>query len=284
MTARLQPNCEGWVSLSFDDGLDQHLDHAMPLLERHGLAGTFYVHITADAFLRRFTHWREAAERGHEVGNHTLFHPADRRKTPTREGSAIDTYSLDRMQLELETANRLLESLVGCAARTFAYPFSNPMLGQSGFVKRFLYRFGYHRCRLLKFIDRCRLDIGSRPRTYLPVVKELFLAARSGGLRKSSAVPPLTSFNQFLLPSVAVKGWNATELIQFAERAIAANRWVIFQFHGIGGGHPIDCDLAAFRSFVAWLGAKHADRVGTIRQFAEKVWPTRPTLALSHAA
>ncbi len=284
MTAPREPDCDGWVSLSFDDGIDQHLDHAIPVLERHGLTGTFYVHITADSFLRRFRHWRAAVERGHELGNHTLFHPADRRKTPLREGQALDTYTLDRMKLELETTNRLLESMIGCPARTFAYPHSNPVLGQSGVIKRFLYRFGFQRSRLVKLIDRCRLDIGSNPQSYVPVVKELFLAARRAGLRQESPVPALSSFNQFLLPSVCVRNWSALEMIRFAEKALTARRWVIFQFHGIGGGHPIDCDLSAFRTFIAWLGTKHARRVGTIRHFAERVWQAKPALTLARAA
>ena len=99
---------EGMVSLSFDDALDEHLDFAVPILGEHGLTGTFYVPLSASGFTTRLDEWRAAAAGGHELGNHTIFHPADRRKPWVRPGNEIDRYTLDRMQQELDVANRLL--------------------------------------------------------------------------------------------------------------------------------------------------------------------------------
>ena len=50
------------ISLTFDDGLDCHLDKAVPILERYGLRGTFYVPVGGEEFERRHRDWRAAAQ------------------------------------------------------------------------------------------------------------------------------------------------------------------------------------------------------------------------------
>src|SRR5277367_161422 len=65
------------VSISYDDGLAEHLDLVIPALDRHNLKGTFYL-ITAPHQLvvrSRSEEWRtKAAGNGHEVGNHSETH------------------------------------------------------------------------------------------------------------------------------------------------------------------------------------------------------------------
>ncbi|WP_409329171.1 polysaccharide deacetylase family protein [Trujillonella humicola] len=75
----------GLVGLTFDDGYTDFLEHAVPVLDRHGMTGTVYVVagrlagqnawdegprldlMDADAV-------RAVAAAGHEVGSHTLHH------------------------------------------------------------------------------------------------------------------------------------------------------------------------------------------------------------------
>ena len=83
------------VSLTFDDGRDEHLDVAMPLLEEHGLRGTFYVNVGSEAFTRRHRDWPAAAARGHELGNHTVFHPGVSSKAWVTPGIALDITAHD---------------------------------------------------------------------------------------------------------------------------------------------------------------------------------------------
>jgi len=260
------------ISLTFDDALAQHLDDAAPLLERHGLCGTFYTHLAAPAFGRRLDEWRDVAGRGHELGNHTIFHPADQRKAWVREGNALDRYALDRMRLELETANQLLAGLDGRAQRTFAYPCSNPILGHRGAVKSLLVRLGMEFTRLPGLADRLHVDLGSTQCSYEPLLRDIFPAARGGGMTRESIIPPVQHWNRFNLPSVAIDGWPRQELIEYVERGLTQPTWVILQFHGIGGGHHLDCDKNVFRDFVAWLGEYHADRVHTVVNAARTLW------------
>jgi hypothetical protein len=259
------------VSLTFDDALVEHLDRAIPLLEEHGLRGTFYTHLTAPAMASRWSDWQAAASRGHELGNHTIFHPADGRKSWVRPGNAIDYYTLDRMRQELEAANRLLEALDGKTSRTFAYPCSQPVLGRPGAAHRLLRRCGLDRTRLTTWVDRCRLNWGSTEASYEPVVRELFPAARAGGLTFESQIPRVEDWNRWSLPSVAVEGWSLSQLQTYTEAGLSRETWVILQFHGIGGGHRMDCDVTVFRDFLAWLRLEHWPRVVTVHEGAGRM-------------
>jgi peptidoglycan/xylan/chitin deacetylase (PgdA/CDA1 family) len=266
----------GAVSLTFDDGLDAHLEHAIPILNEHGLHGTFYIHLAAPAFASRVEEWRSAAQRGHEIGNHTIFHPADPRKSWVRAGNSLDGYCLDRMRQELTVANQLLQAVDGETDRTYAYPCSNSILGRRGLVKRLLFNCGFERTRLPALADRWRLDWGSTEQSYVPLVKDLFLAARAGGLDSHSSVPPLRAVDRYLLPSVAVNGWSSDTLTGFTQRGLAVGAWTILQFHGVGGGHHQDCELASFRQYVAWLSQNCRDSIFTVREMARTLWHNAP--------
>ena len=102
------------LSLTFDDGLAQHLDEAVPVLDDHGLRETS-THAWPHPRLRGV--WRTGVRRRARVTNWAITrisHPADQRKSWVREGNALDLYSLDRMRMELETANLWLTAIDGC--------------------------------------------------------------------------------------------------------------------------------------------------------------------------
>ncbi|GEM_PF-2429160 len=130
------------ISLTFDDALDQHLDVVLPILDEAQLHGTFYAHLSAPSLNRRIDEWKSLAQSGHEIGNHTIFHPADARKSWVSEGNALDLYSIDRMEMELQLANKWLTVIDGQTQRTFAYPCSNTVLGSYGKINQFLFRAG----------------------------------------------------------------------------------------------------------------------------------------------
>src|SRR5689334_447086 len=68
----------GAVSLTFDDGLDSHRAVVAPLLERYDMRGTFYICPRgSDAeWGERSRQWQPVLDAGHEIGNHTIAHPA----------------------------------------------------------------------------------------------------------------------------------------------------------------------------------------------------------------
>jgi sialate O-acetylesterase len=262
----------GQISLTFDDALDQHLDHAVPLLDRYQLRGTFYTHLTAPAFGRRLDEWREIARHGHELGNHTIFHPADARKPWVRQGNAIDHYTLDRMRMELEAANQLLTAIDGQTERSFAYPCSNPIIGRRGLAKIVLFGLGMEHTRFPGWVDRLHIDFGSTRTSYSSIVREMFVASRGGGLTLGATPPPVAALDRAWVPSAAVQGEAFATLRSFVERAVEANAWAILQFHGLGGGHRMDCGLQVFRDLVAWLAEEYRDRTVTVLAGANKIW------------
>ena len=62
------------INLTYDDAINSQLDHALPALNKYGLKGTFNLVLSSEATAKRLDEWRRAAEQGHELANHTLFH------------------------------------------------------------------------------------------------------------------------------------------------------------------------------------------------------------------
>src|SRR5450631_3821138 len=103
------------VSITFDDALPVHHELAGPALEALGMRGTFYLHITAAPCSDPMP-WQALAVRGHELGNHSLFHPC-RRKAAHRAwlDKAFDLrrYEPIRFQKEVRVANAFLKLIDG---------------------------------------------------------------------------------------------------------------------------------------------------------------------------
>lgn len=264
------------ISLTFDDALDQHLDHALPLLNEAGLRGTFYAHLSAPSLSLRMDEWRGLAEAGHEIGNHTIFHPADMRKSWVREGNALDLYTLDRMDMELDLANQWLSAIDGQQERTFAYPCSNSVLGSWGLVTRLLFRMGLRNTRWPGLIERWGVDFGNNRQTYQPLMSTHFVAARGGGYCLPERSPEILAIDRNRLPSAAVERHSFENMRDFVTQSLERETWVILQFHGVGGGHHMDCDLNEFQKFVTWLAEHHQEKVLTVVNGARKLFGNVP--------
>lgn len=202
--------CRGAVSLTYDDGPDAHLDHAMPDLESAGLRGTFYVPTHTpqpyNCWSTRPADWKAAAARGHEIGNHTQFHPCS--ADWVKPNFKLEAYSLARMEAELVHANEELTEVTGVTApKSFAYPCSQSFVGP----------------------DR---------QSYQPIVSRLFPAARTGSSRK--LIDPMT------LDFTAIPAWKMdvdtdVDLVtDFLDEVIDRGGWAVLLFHGVDGGHTIN--------------------------------------------
>ena len=123
------------VCLTYDDGLDCHLDVAMPALEKYGLKGTFYATGFSSSLFTRMDEWREWALKGYEIGNHTLFHPCDGDRFDwVKSEYDLNIYTLDQLRNELRTANTLLTAIDGEAERSFAYTCGNYTIDGVSFI------------------------------------------------------------------------------------------------------------------------------------------------------
>ncbi|MBD2895906.1 hypothetical protein amrb99_48480 [Actinomadura sp. RB99] len=101
-----------WVSLTFDDGLQDQYDNVRALLDRHGMKATFFVSTGLLGRPGRMTRSEvmDLAASGHEIGGHTLDH-LDLTDLPGGERH--------RQVCDDRTALRRM----GLPARAFAYPF-----------------------------------------------------------------------------------------------------------------------------------------------------------------
>src|SRR4051812_14229548 len=110
------------ISLTYDDALPVHRDLVAPELERRGLRATFYVPAAAADLHANREGWARVAAAGHELGNHTCFHPCRRRPGATWPDAAYDMrgYNERRFVDELVLANAVLGSIDGRESRSFA--------------------------------------------------------------------------------------------------------------------------------------------------------------------
>src|ERR1700743_1914674 len=65
------------VVLTYDDAIDIDLDNVLPALDSLNFKATFYLIGSSSVVTKRLAEWRRAASKGHELGNHSLFHPCD---------------------------------------------------------------------------------------------------------------------------------------------------------------------------------------------------------------
>jgi peptidoglycan/xylan/chitin deacetylase (PgdA/CDA1 family) len=63
------------VVLTYDDALSVHLTNVVPVLDSLGLKATFYLSGYFPGFVNNINRWKAVSAAGHELANHTLFHP-----------------------------------------------------------------------------------------------------------------------------------------------------------------------------------------------------------------
>lgn len=125
------------VSLSYDDALDSHLDNAVPALDEHGFKASFYLTLTSTTIMDRLADWRRLAENGHELGNHTIYHPCSA-SLPERDWVPsyhdMDQRTVEQMQQEVKVANAFLHAIDGNTERTLTPPCGDLLAGGENYL------------------------------------------------------------------------------------------------------------------------------------------------------
>jgi sialate O-acetylesterase len=206
---------KGAVCLTYDDGLDSHLDFAAPDLEAHNLRGTFYVTGNSDSVRNRLDEWRDLARRGHEIGNHSLFHPclggtSEEGREWVRPEQDLRDYTVRQMIEELRTANTLLTALDGRRERSYAYTCADELAGGSSYVEELRPLFPFARS-------------GRDP----------FFTPEPNG--RDKVVTDLRSLDLHRVHSWMVVEESAEEMIAFVEEAAENGGLAVLMFHGVGG-------------------------------------------------
>ncbi len=187
------------VSLSFDDARYSQLDVGIPLLNKFNVKATFYV--SPSRLKRRKKTWKKVLAQGHEIGNHSLEHPCSGNFAFARN-NALEDYSLEKMEKDLEKANAVIEEWLGVRPKTFAYP-----CGQ-------------------KYVGR-----GKNTRSYVPLVAEKFIAAR-GWRDENGNDPAFCDLAQLM--GIELDGLNFEQALQWIENARKDGLWLIFAGHEVG--------------------------------------------------
>jgi len=193
------------VSLAYDDALDSQLDHALPVLDRHGIRASFYLQLSNASVARHMAAWRDAARRGHELGNHSLFHQCARSKPDRGWVEAhrdLDTTSVEQMRDQVLLANSMLAAIDGREERTYTAPCGDTLAGG---------------------------------RDYLPAVRAAFVAIKVGS--NGGVVEAMDTLDPYAVPVLAPNGMSGAELIAIAREAARRGTMVNFTFHGIGSDY-----------------------------------------------
>lgn len=207
------------VVLTYDDALNVHLDNAIPVLDSLSFKGTFYLSGAFDGCKKRLKDWRKAAQNGHELGNHTLFHPCDGSKSGRSWLTAerdMSKYSVQRMTDEIKATNILLEAIDGKDKRTFAYTCGDMTIDGKNFM------------------DSLHND---------------FVAARA----VRHEMHPLSEVDLYNVDCYAINGENGAFMINLVKKSMESGKLLVFLFHGVGGEHGLNVDLQAHRELLYFL-------------------------------
>lgn len=213
------------VALTYDDALQVHLTNVVPILDSLGLKATFYLSGYFPGFVNNLNQWKSVGAQGHELANHTLFHPCagDRPDrswvNPTYD---LSKYSAQRMTDEIRMTNTLLKALDGKTTRTFAYPCGDTKIG----------------------------DVA-----YYSSVAGDFVAARG----TTSEMKKITEIDLSNIGSYAINGQSGEQLIELVKKAQATKSVLVFLFHGVGGGHSLNVALPEHNKLVRYLKQNAAD-------------------------
>lgn len=242
-------NYLGAVSLTFDDGHPSQLERAAPLMEERGLRGGFYLSPGQPDWKEWLQPWRLVADRGHEIGNHSVGHVCSRNFTTDTEAKGLERTTLEEIEADVLEAERRLQTVVPAPVRSFAYPCYQTDVGE-----------------------------GLTRQSYVPVIARHFIAARAIG-EYGFANTPLNC-DLHCLWSHNAEHCRGTELVGLVRKAVKYGRWIIFAFHSIEGGR-LGIAEYEFVELLDYLADEH-ERIWTapvaeVAQFLRKTRDSHPS-------
>jgi len=230
------------VSLTYDDGLPVHYTLVGPALEAHGLRATFYPMVQSDLWVHP-EQWRRLAQAGHELGNHSLFHPCRRTRAGEHPWLAEEYnlcgYTPERLRSELEVANFVLRLIDGQTERTYGNTCCDTTIG---------------------------LGDGEQPMA--PILMDLFVAAR--GTLTNAWVEPARSLDLLNVGCIGADARSFAELTGMVEQARARGGWAVLMIHGVGAEtHDLHLDRDAHQQFIDWLARQETIWTAPFREVAK---------------
>jgi peptidoglycan/xylan/chitin deacetylase (PgdA/CDA1 family) len=231
------------VSLTFDDGNVEHSTVVQPMLQSHGMKGTFYVNsgLVGNAGKMSWQQVQDLASTGNEIGGHTVDH-ADLTTLSTADATA--EINNDRQSFIAH----------GITPTDFAYPFGAYNSTIEGIVKNA----GY--------------DSGR-------VIANLANQTSCQNCPAANSIPPADPYAVYTNSSIqsttplSTIEWDVTNAEQHG------GGWVPLVFHHVStstADDPYRIDPATLQAFLDWLQTRAAN--GTVVQTVSQVMhtPTPP--------
>lgn len=212
------------VALTYDDAINEHLDNAIPVLDSLGLKATFYVTAFSPSMQTRLNDWKKLAVKGHELGNHTLYHPCigGKGREWVKPDYDMNNYSVQRMIDETRMTNLFLQALDGKTKRTFAFTCGDMKIGDSAFIN---------------------------------AMKDDFVAARA----VRAEMHKINEIDLYNVDCYMVNGESGEKMIEWVKKAVATNSLLVILFHGVGGGNALNVSLPAHRELLQFLKQNEKD-------------------------
>lgn len=226
------------VVLTYDDALNVHLDNVIPALDSLSLKGSFYLTASSDAARNRIKDWRAAAANGHELGNHTLYHPCDASgpgMSWVKPEYDLSKYSLARIQDEIKMCNAYLKSIDGKSKRTFAFTCGHKKVAEGEFIQK---------------------------------LSDEFVAARA----VRHEMHTLDEQNLMDIDCYGMSGETGEKMIELVKEAQKSGKLLVFLFHGVGGEHALNVSNQAHSQLLHYLKENEKDiYVDTMLNVAEHI-------------
>lgn len=212
------------VVITYDDAINEHLDNAIPVLDSLGLKATFYITAFSTSMQTRLNDWKKIATKGHELANHTLYHPCigGPGRTWLKPEYDMRNYTLQRMIDETKMTNVFLHALDGKTKRTFAFTCGDMKIGDSSFING---------------------------------MKNDFVAARA----VRNQMHKINEVDLYNVDCYMVNGETGTQMIEWAKKAMQTNSLLVILFHGVGGGNALNASIPAHREFLQFLKKNETD-------------------------
>ena len=184
------------ISLTFDDGRYTQIDNAVPLLDKYSVKGTFYLRI--HRIPARKEEWKKAIGNGHDIGNHSLYHACTGNFDFSRN-KALEDYSIEQLEIELDSASKYIKTELGVNPVSFAYPCGNTHIGR-----------------------------GSALKSYIPLVNMKFETGRTW-MQESTNNPELCDLSN--LSGIRLDGRSFKEIRELIESPSSQGKWIILVSH-----------------------------------------------------
>ncbi len=224
------------VCLTYDDALSTQLDSAIPDLDSFNIKGTFFLNGSAIK-IERMHEWRSAAKNGHELANHSIFHPCKSKHKWVPEKFGSEYYTVKKMIAELTAMNTFLFAIDSQTVRTFGY--------------------------------NCNENIADG-RSFTDTLRELplFIGCRTG---KYKIVTDIKSLDPYMVPSMVIWDEPLESMINWVKDARKSKGLVVFQFHGVGS-QSMKVGRKEHREIIAYLDAnKETIWTATFREIMQHV-------------